>query len=71
MDSNMASNLVIYTTVCVFLNGSADLAREEDPPLICVFVLGKSFTKQARVQVGSDRILMDASDAMENIKGLI
>lgn len=52
MDSNMASNLVIYTTVCVFLNGSADLAREEDPPLICVFALGKSFTKQARVQVG-------------------
>lgn len=41
----MASNLVIYTTVCVFLNGSADLAREEDPPLICVFALGKMFHK--------------------------
>lgn len=46
----MASVSHIYCGV--FLNGSVDLAQEEDPPLICVFVLGKSFTKQARVQVG-------------------
>lgn len=50
MGSNMASVSCIYCDV--FLNGSVDLAREEDPPLICVFVLGKSFTKQAKVQVG-------------------
>lgn len=36
----------------VFLNGSVELAQEEDPLLICVFALGKSFTKQATVQVG-------------------
>lgn len=35
----------------VFLNGSVDVAQEEDPLLTCVFVLGKSFTKQARIQV--------------------
>lgn len=46
----MASVSHIYCGV--FLNGRVDLAQEEDPPLICVFVLGKSFTKQARVQVG-------------------
>lgn len=66
MDSNMASVNHIYCGV--LLNESLDLACEEDPPLICVFVLGKTFTKQARA---SDRILMDVSYAMENIKGLI
>lgn len=46
----MASVSHIYC--CVFLNRSVDLTQEEDPPPICVFALGKSFTKQARVQVG-------------------
>lgn len=50
MDSNMASVSHIYCGV--FLNGSVDVAQEEDPLPIWVFVLGKGFTKQARVQVG-------------------
>lgn len=45
----MASVSHIYCGV--FLNESVGLAKEDDPPLICVFALGKSFTKQARVQV--------------------
>lgn len=42
--------LVIYTEV--FLNESVDVAWEEDPPLICAAVVGKSFTKHAQVQGG-------------------
>ena len=35
----------------VFLNGSVDVAQEEDPLLICVSALGKGFIKQVCVQV--------------------
>lgn len=45
----MASVSYIYGGV--FFNESVDLAQEEDPPLICAFALGKSFTKQDQVQV--------------------
>lgn len=67
MDSNVDSVGHIYRGV--FLNGSVDVDREEDSLLICVFTLGTFFTKQAKS--ASDRILMNVSDAMENIKGLI
>lgn len=58
--------LVIYTEV--FLNESVGLSWEEDPTRICAFVSGKVMPKS---KVASDRILMDVSDAMENIKNLI
>lgn len=55
----------------VLLNGSVDPAQEEDPPPICVLSRWERVSQNmSSSKWASDRILMDTSDAMENIKGL-
>ena len=61
---------VIYTVVCCWM-WSADLAWETIPRWYVSLCWEKILQNKPGSKSTSDRILMDVSDAMENIKGLI